>query len=384
VAAPKTVNFNAVGPSSPSEPTSNPVLDALRPLFLEFVGVPFDTFSELVRAATLGAGRSPATQKSYREQYQRMRKNGWTPSRYKCRRSFYFARAAFIAGLADDLRQGVRDLVVACATKDHAKRDALLDKIRTLYEELQQFPPDPDRQNVGLAMAGLLVGEYRRLHEDASKSTRRSKRVGLHHLPKNWEERVIQEAEAAGSTFSLGIAILAATGCRPSELAFGVYLACGDDGESVAIRIWGKKFKPGWSGQQWREVVLHRESVGARRLVDLVHSGVGPVIIKAANTSSLEDAVRTFGTRVYDGRSYSISAYSFRHQLSSDVEAMGRGADLPALLGHAVDRTCQAYGDQRYGRGRRRFRVQISGTVKGTAKDPRSLKGRVGPGPSND
>jgi integrase len=89
----------------------------------------------------------------------------------------------------------------------------------------------------------------------------------------------------------------------------------------------------------------------------------GARTISATSANSVSVAAGRLGRKVFgERRSNLVSAYSFRHQLASDLKASGLDdVSISAILGHSVDDTKKHYGSAKQARGTQTTRL-ISAT----------------------
>lgn len=322
-------------------------------------------------AAALRGKHSNETRLAYLRQYERMKQSDQTPVDFlTSSNEYYFVRAAYIYGVAQEIMVIVRLL--------HKEgRNATCDErcqFEDLMGKLRRFPPDPERRHRTEAKAGELVGDFSQLRDKASGSSRRSKRVGLCDLPVGWEDGVIELASAANSQFALAIAVLASTGCRSAEFKGGVPVSFDEASGALVVKIRPARYVEGKSGQPWTEVRVNVRDPGGRYLFRHARACNGSFTVKVQNAQSLRGAVRTYGERYIWSAgirtTHKISSSSFRHQVGSDLKASGLADQLPAVLGHAVDRTAQVYGRSRAGRRGRRMTAKSANAIRKTAADP--------------
>lgn len=156
------------------------------------------------------------------------------------------------------------------------------------------------------------------------------------------------------------LAVLALTGCRPSELMKGVLVRLLRDKngqpKGVGIEISGAKV----DDQRGHE---------KRRLAFLLDG----VVVRALSELCLERGGRfTLGTTNADYRSlnrllsvHDMSCYTFRHALGSDLKAsIADGQTTPEqaakAMGHRSTQSLLSYGTTHSGRSRRRPKIEVS------------------------
>jgi len=136
------------------------------------------------------------------------------------------------------------------------------------------------------------------------------------------------------------VAVLAATGARPAELVDGIELEL--DGDTLIARIQGAKVN-GERGQPVRELRLDANAETTRQLAAGV-KGEGGRAIYAIPSGDNENALRQRIERTAERLGYNVTSYSFRHQFASDLKATMGDDVIAKALGHAADKSIQAYG----------------------------------------
>ncbi|HIE4187810.1 TPA: hypothetical protein ACXM51_000460 [Stenotrophomonas maltophilia] len=159
------------------------------------------------------------------------------------------------------------------------------------------------------------------------------------------------------------LAVLALTGCRPSELMKGVEVRLLRDKngqpKGVGIEISGAKVDDHRGHEKRRLAFLLSAGLTVRALADLCAERGGRF---------------TFGTTNADYRSlnrllgvHKISCYTFRHALGSDLKAsIADGQTTPEqaakVMGHRSTQSLLSYGTTHSGKSRRRPKVEVSAT----------------------
>jgi integrase len=144
--------------------------------------------------------------------------------------------------------------------------------------------------------------------------------------------------------------VMAATGCRPQELAAGVDLDRDRHGQIRAL-IRGAKVNAR-RGQKTRTLTLDTDTDTGRALAARIDAAGG----EWRCSLSASDGPNAFRQRIAARAAalgYStVSAYSFRHQFASDTKAGGlEPHQVAAALGHATDKAPTAYGQRQLGTG---------------------------------
>jgi len=316
--------------------------------------------------AVLGVGeKSPATAKAYERTYQRIEAAGQTPAAYcagSTRGTYYAAAAAWQYGAAKALLDARGTLFDKTATPKEIQ--AAWREVRRLVLKLDQVQGEsfePGRRRAGK-------------RHSTSLATRSAKKVEA----ADWRHALIEKTAADKR---LPVLVLAASGCRPSELVKGVTVAVDQDG-TLTIGIHGSKCRKVAGkqiGVEFREIRRDAAEVAAdpvlSALAEAAKSAPGSTItVQSAHRQELHRAIKHAAKEA--GLSPSISAYTFRHQFATDRKTeMSRTAkerDLEALqvsdeitarrtpaqakelayeLGHASEETQGAYGTTQAGGG---------------------------------
>ena len=196
----------------------------------------------------------------------------------------------------------------------------------------------------------------------------RSKRHSLHGLPDDWMDRLWTAACGDGFRHRDEIAVLLTSGCRPSEVCWGVDVI--NDGDDVCIHIAGAKTTED-HGQPWRRLRVAAVPGPAAYLRDLAHAAGGMARLRPSCTpAALSMAIADLGTAC--GLPGRISAYSIRHQRAADARFAFRGDTdrLAAWLGHSAASTARHYCRLPRAAGSR-------GTLPLDAQAPREIRHRV-------
>ena len=198
------------------------------------------------------------------------------------------------------------------------------------------------------------------------KEKRNSKKETIKPLPDDWREQVIAEVN---KKYRLEVVLIAATGCRPEEIARGIDAMITDkklilkiqtakvkDGKIVTSK---KKLVPYLAGQEIRELEFDLKTRNVfvdelRRIFSTTYNKVTSPMLNtyfkfntsSINKKSLASAVLRAGQRCkFEGLEQNITPYCFRHQLAVDLKSLGVDGDtISRMLGHAVDATRAQYG----------------------------------------
>ncbi len=195
---------------------------------------------------------------------------------------------------------------------------------------------------------------------------KRSKKGDMAKLPANWRERVLLEAQKGGARASRivdAVALLWATGCRPAELEKGVSVQL--VGKQLVIMIEGAKVGKIDNGEVKadRGIAKRRLTLDAdlndatRRLAAIAAKGVKGVATVGYNAGTMRVVMNRLSRAVLGVSKAknppSISAYSFRHAMASDLKSCDTLTDeeRAQVMGHLAVDSIQAYGRRRRGGG---------------------------------
>lgn len=213
---------------------------------------------------------------------------------------------------------------------DPAKRaewDKLVGSIKNAFRLVEKIPKETPLENV---------------------SRRETKRKNLGKLPKDWREQLMDRMPQ----YEAAMAVASLTGCRPVELKrSGAVVSFQSD--ELKIRVLGAKVRKN-SGQEWREMTfkMPNENPIAKRLRDLVKLNEGELLVKIDSEVNFTTAIRSAGKRVFKSFPDSITAYSLRHQVGSDLKASNLSPDeVSQALGHSSGGTKSSYGIHSQGMG---------------------------------
>lgn len=197
--------------------------------------------------------------------------------------------------------------------------------------------------------------------EEAAKG---SKRDGMSRLPKDWRQRIFAAVQDRKKTkpgrLAEAVALLWATGCRPAELEAGIQYTVKEG--VLVIRIQGAKVGKIDNGEveadrgmEWRILAVNPKiHEGAQYLYDKVLRERKPQTFKY-NKNSIRSRVNELGreitSRLKDPPS--ISPYSFRHAMASDLKSYDGMSDVARakVMGHLSVESLESYGRRRRGGG---------------------------------
>lgn len=204
---------------------------------------------------------------------------------------------------------------------------------------------------------------------------RRESKRKLGKLPEDWREILVAHLPV----WKLQALVQAVTGCRPSEIGLGVKLLV-KHGQLLA-EIRGKKTGL-YSGQKWRAISwpLHDAPPLVHELVERVKKAGGEMIVDYSDrpnpnpAKAFSGAMRQAAARAFPGHTVTITPYSMRHALASDLKASElTSQEQSAALGHQVVETKSTYGSHRQGSaagGLAPGRVKGATAVRGNPSTP--------------
>lgn len=199
--------------------------------------------------------------------------------------------------------------------------------------------------------------------QEGQQKAKRSKKGDMAKLPADWRQRVLDEAVRGGAKakrIADAVAVLWATGCRPAELQKGVRVQL--VGKQLVVTIEGAKVGTIDNGEVRAErgIAKRRLTLDAdlndatRRLAALAVGGVATV---SYNAGTLRVVMNKLSLKVLGASKAknppTISAYSFRHGMASDLKSCDALTDeqRAQVLGHLAVDSIQSYGRRRRGGG---------------------------------
>lgn len=290
-------------------------------------------------AANTGANPSVATQAAYRRDHARLWAAGTTPQDAASTRA-HFDRLRSACRWVE--AQEIRRLRALAETARKAKdTDAMREFTRKAFERAVVFRAlylDAGRPTWADKAAALRAAGQRPVS--------RSKRKAGRHAPTP-DQLLVELARQPRrcARVELFACLFAVFGIRPAELVRGVVLDTTATGLRLAVS--GAKVDEK-RGQPLRVLEVDTTRRGQSALaVALLRAHVEEVGGDLAATEADVVAVRRAMREVQPG----LSPYAYRHARASDAKATQGRAGVAAWLGHANDRTQQAYGNARSGRG---------------------------------
>lgn len=184
-------------------------------------------------------------------------------------------------------------------------------------------------------------------YSPAVRRKKGTKRKSLRGKPDNWRECV---HEALAEPYKVYGIVTALTGCRPSELGKGVSVTIIN--QELIIEIVGAKVSDlTEGGQPFRRLTINQSLPLARELLAIMESQkTRELYVKTSSYSSWYRAFKRAAKSLGWG---DLSPYSYRHQLSADLKALGQNnVFLSKVLGHRSSRSRSNYGQFLQGRSK--------------------------------
>ena len=194
----------------------------------------------------------------------------------------------------------------------------------------------------------------------SKKHYKNSKKDSIKPLPADWRVNVCNQM--TNHKHNVAVRILACTGCRPYEVVTGIQVYRNKKG--INFKIIGAKFKGNDErGQEWRILTVPSDHP--------IGSTIRDGHYQASSAQSLTKAITRKAEKLgYEG----VSAYSFRHQMASDMKFSGYSeVDIANALGHIATVTQERYGNSGAG-GSVKLKVKSSATPRVNKKKKRLKK----------
>lgn len=192
---------------------------------------------------------------------------------------------------------------------------------------------------------------------EPKSSKKLSKKLDLAKLPKNWRTQIFAACKSEKqSKLTSAVALLWATGCRPVEIEKGVQVQMVDG--QLVIEIRGAKVGQITNdegtferGLEWRKLTLNPKfNEATEYLTRLCVDGKQHQV--NYNKNSLRTRLNEFGRlalkKLKD--TPSISPYTFRHAMGSDVKSCDDLTDeqRSQIMGHLSCDSLSVYGRRRH------------------------------------
>lgn len=247
-------------------------------------------------------------------------------------------------GRAEVTAKGVGKLMAGVTADSwHTTKAAVLHHLAAQCREARKVADrtlDLDRAAEAAAIylrSAKAFADVKAMERPSRETPVRSKRKSLPAI--GWQKLAFKSATPVQRG---AIAIMWATGCRPAEIERGVTLTRTREG--IVVLIPGVKVSEN-SGQPIRRLLIASDSDAGRALA---------FVMGKADVMDIERKAKRIAEDLTDIRRRSgltVSAYSFRHQVGSDLKAQEADpVKVAEALGHASTRMQSRYGDKRKGR----------------------------------
>lgn len=315
----------------------------------------FDQVATL-RAEHLKGGRELAAKStdSYRDDARRVSAAGGDPRTLAgTKASFRKLRAACLWHAREQLRETL-------ARADRARKAAKGGELAALAIYHDELPSIAQRLAFlrDLAFDPAIAERREKTHQQRSK---------LGRLPDNWVARINQRMR--GGKYGHAVAVSTLIPVRSAEIAnrVRVWIEVEDGREVLVFEVKGAKVRTEGAGvashvhgigQPARTVRLARVDESRRAVFDdlvrAVRDSDGHLIVgKGLSAAGLGSAFRAASAREFPTLSSPPSIYALRHEACAEVKACeGSSPQLVAkAMGHASERSQQAYGTRSQGSG---------------------------------
>lgn len=174
------------------------------------------------------------------------------------------------------------------------------------------------------------------------KRLKHGKRHTLARLAANWREAIF--FSIASMRLKAAVAVLAASGCRPSELERGVIVQITDG--HLRLGISGSKVDEATGrGQPRRGIIIDASTPWGQLLHELADQQSNQICLVNYDAQGISQRLREKSRELWPRRKTLVSAYSFRHFIGQSLKESGYAADVIAkVLGHASDHAQSVYG----------------------------------------
>jgi len=216
----------------------------------------------------------------------------------------------------------------------------------------------------GMTLPNFNTISGEQLQQLANKKSKLSKRYALGRLAPGWRETIFESLHS--ERLKMAVAVISATGCRPSELELGVVVQVKHAGE-LWIGIRGSKVDiASQRGQPLRILYVDTSTPWGEYLQERVVSCCEPLLVKY-DAEGVSQRLREKSRELWPRRSSLVSAYSYRHFIGRSLKESGvPPVELAKSLVHASDFAQTCYG--RAGGGKKT--AGSHGILKAITKNP--------------
>jgi len=179
--------------------------------------------------------------------------------------------------------------------------------------------------------------------------TKLSKKHTLVKLAPSWREKIFSSIKS--ERLKLAVAVISATGCRPSELERGIVIRLRDKDLSIAIQ--GSKVDlESRRGQPLRLLHIDCTTPWGEYLMQHVINSIDHRMLVKYDAGGISQRMREKSRELWPRRKSLVSAYCYRHFFAKSLKESGAGKEkIASALGHASDLAQTAYG--RVGKGKK-------------------------------
>lgn len=191
-----------------------------------------------------------------------------------------------------------------------------------------------------------------------------SKRYSLGRLATGWRESIFTSIHS--ERLKIAVAVITATGCRPSELELGVIVQFRNDGV-LRVGIQGTKVSVAQHrGQPLRLLHIDDKTPWGMYLKECAMEA-GGILSVTYDSEGISQRLREKSRELWPRRASLVSAYSYRHFLGRSMKESGLPPnEIAKVLGHASDFAQNCYG--RAGGGKKT--AAQHGIIKAFAMNP--------------
>jgi integrase len=238
------------------------------------------------------------------------------------------------------------------------------DEFQRIGSKRREYELETVRGIVQMLSEDGLYGKKVQFDACIERKENKGKRRTLRNFPDDWREMIF---DASAQRLKRSVAVLALTGCRPDELKKGISVSESESGNGIIFTINGSKTNNG-HGQPKRTLTIERTEQNAK-FFDAIQAGE-----IQEDDGYIRVSLNRISKKLWPNRKSIISAYSFRHQMASDLKKNGiDSVELALRLGHSVTKTQSMYGQANQGRSGGLVGGQVYTTGSRKVKENRRL-----------
>lgn len=197
-----------------------------------------------------------------------------------------------------------------------------------------------------------------------AQKSKLSKRYTLAKLASDWRENIFSSIHS--ERLKLAVAILSATGCRPSEIERGIIVRARNRNLSIGIQGSKVDVETG-RGQPLRVLIVDNTTPWGLYLMQQASDAVDQTMLVKYDAGGISQRLREKSRQIWPRRKTLVSAYTYRHFIGKSMKETGESTEkIARTLGHASDFSQTAYG--RAGGGKRS--AGMHGVIAATASNP--------------